>query len=205
MEGTLAVTGDANVDQLLNTDAFALLVGMLLDQQVPMEWAFRSPYDLKQRLGGTLDPSLVAGYDPDELARLFTGPPALHRFPGSMAARTQALAQAIVDRYGGSAAAIWETAETGPELYRRLKALPGFGDQKARIFVALLAKRLSVRPPGWEEVSGAYAEEGFKSVADVDGPEALARVRDWKRARKAAGSSGAGSSGAGSSGVKSSG
>jgi uncharacterized HhH-GPD family protein len=145
----LNLTGDPAADELLSTDAFALLIGMLLDQQVPMERAFHSPYDLKERLGGRLDPAEIASADPDELAKVFTGPPALHRFPGSMAARTQALARAILDDYDGSAAKIWEGAATGDELFRRLKALPGFGDQKARIFLALLAKRLGVAPPGW--------------------------------------------------------
>jgi len=182
----LHLTGDDPADELLSTDPFALLMGMLLDQQFPMERAFHSPYDLKQRLGGRLDPVEIAEHDPEDLVRIFTGPPALHRYPGSMAARTQALARVIVDEYGGSASALWETAATGQELYRRLRALPGFGDQKARIFVALLAKRLGVAPPGWQEAAGAYADDGFSSVADIVSPETLARVRDYKRAKKAA-------------------
>ncbi len=189
-EHELHLTGDAAADDLLSTDAFALLVGMLLDQQVPMEKAFRSPYDLKERMGGRLDPAAVADSDPDGLGAIFSRPPALHRFPGSMAARTQALARVIVDEYGGDAASVWRTAESGPELYRRLKALPGFGDQKARIFLALLAKRLGVRPPGWEEAAGAYAADGFYSVADIVNPETLAKVREYKRAKKAAAKAG---------------
>lgn len=185
-EHALHLTGDPAADELLSTDAFALLVGMLLDQQVPMEWAFHSPHELKERLGGRLDPADVAGADPDELAAVFSRPPALHRFPGSMAARTQALAQALVDGYGGDAAALWATAATGGELYRRLKGLPGFGDQKARIFLALLGKRLGVQPQGWEEAAGPYAADGFYSVADVVDPESLAKVREYKKARKAA-------------------
>jgi uncharacterized HhH-GPD family protein len=182
----LHLTGDDAADELLSTDAFALLMGMLLDQQFPMERAFHSPYDLRQRLGTDLDPAAIAEHDPEDLARHFAGPPALHRYPGSMAARTQALARAVVDEYGGSASAIWETADTGKELYRRLRALPGFGDQKARIFVALLAKRLGVQPAGWEEAAGSYAGDGFYSVADIVSPESLARVREYKRAKKAA-------------------
>ena len=182
----LHLTGDVEADALLSTDAFALLIGMLLDQQVPMEKAFRSPRDLKDRLDGRLDPAEIADCDPEALAAIFARPPALHRFPGSMAARTQTLARAIVDDYGGSATSVWETAATGPELYQRLKALPGFGDQKARIFLALLAKRLGVEPPGWEEAAGPYAADGFYSVADIDSPESLAKVREYKRAKKAA-------------------
>jgi len=182
----LHLTGDEAADALLSTDAFALLTGMLLDQQVPMEKAFRSPYDLKERLGGRLDPAEIADHDPEELARIFARPPALHRFPGSMAGRTQALARALVEQYGGSAAAVWETAATGQELLTRLQALPGFGAQKARIFLALLGKRLGVRPPGWEEAAGPYAADGFYSVADIDSPESLAKVRTYKRAMKAA-------------------
>jgi uncharacterized HhH-GPD family protein len=185
-EPTLRLTGDAAADELLSTDPFALLIGMLLDQQVPMEKAFHSPYDLKQRLGGRLDPVEVADCDPEELARIFARPPALHRFPGSMAARTQLLARALVDHYGASAAAVWDTAASGQELYERLRALPGFGDQKARIFLALLAKRLGVQPPGWQEAAGPYAVDGFTSVADIDSPESLAKVREYKRAKKAA-------------------
>jgi len=183
---SLPLTGDAAADELLGRDPLALLIGMLLDQQVPMERAFRSPYDLKERLGGRLDAAEIATTDADELARVFQGPPALHRFPGSMAARTQALCQALVDDYGGRADAVWKKAKTGAELLARLRALPGFGEQKARIFVAVLAKRLEVTPPGWEEAAGPYAAVGHFSVADVDSAEALARVREHKKAMKAA-------------------
>ena len=181
---SLPLTGDAAADRLLGRDPLALLIGMLLDQQVPMERAFRSPYDLQERLGGRLDAARIAGMDADELAAVFVGPPALHRFPGSMAARTQALCQALVDGYGGRAEAVWQTAETGDQLLSNLRALPGFGEQKARIFVALLAKRLGVTPPGWEDAAGPYAAVGHFSVADVDSAEALARVREHKRAAK---------------------
>jgi uncharacterized HhH-GPD family protein len=150
-----------------------------------MERAFHSPYDLKERLGGRLEVTELAAIEPEALATVFRGPPALHRYPGSMAARTQELARYLIDRYDGRAERIWTAAETGRELFANLRALPGFGEQKARIFVALLAKRLGVQPPGWEEVAGAYGQPGFFSVADVDGPDALARVREHKRAMKA--------------------
>ncbi|MDP8936540.1 MAG: Fe-S cluster assembly protein HesB [Actinomycetota bacterium] len=181
----LPLTGDAAADRLLSRDPLALLIGMLLDQQVPMERAFRSPYDLKERLGGRLDAARIAAMDADELAKVFQGPPALHRFPGSMAARTQAMCQALVDGYGGRAEAVWKTAKTGSELLANLRALPGFGEQKARIFVAVLAKRLGVTPPGWQEAAGPYGAVGHFSVADVDSAEALALVREHKKAMKA--------------------
>ncbi len=186
MARTLPLTGDADADALLGRDPLALLIGMLLDQQVPMERAFRSPYDLKERLGGRLDAAEIAEMDSDELARVFQGPPALHRFPGSMAARTQALCRVLVDEYGGRAEKVWKGAKTGQELFANLRRLPGFGDQKSRIFVAVLAKRLGVTPPGWEEAAGPYAAVGHFSVADIDSAEALARVREHKKAMKAA-------------------
>jgi len=182
----LPLTGDAEADALLSADPLALLIGMLLDQQVPMEKAFRGPYDLKARMGGRLDAGEIAGLDADELVALFKGPPALHRYPASMAGRTQELCRALVDRYEGDAAAVWTSAGSGKELFANLKALPGFGEQKARIFTALLAKRMGVTPPGWEDVAGPYGQLGHFSVADVDGPEALAAVREHKKAMKAA-------------------
>ncbi len=181
----LPLTGDPEADNLLETDPLALLIGMLLDQQVPMERAFHSPYDLKERLGGRLDAAEIAEADPEQMAALFAQRPALHRFPGSMAARTQELCRRIADDYGGEAERVWTTAATGKELFANLRRLPGFGEQKARIFVALLAKRLGVQPPGWEDVAGAYGARGWFSVADIDGPDALARVREHKRAQKA--------------------
>lgn len=186
MKGTLAVTGDPEVDRLLNTDPLALVVGMLLDQQVPMEWAFRAPYGLKARLGGRLDCGEMAAMDDDEFKALFTERPALHRFPGSMGARTQDLCRRLVEEYDGKAENVWKTADTGAELFARLRALPGFGEQKARIFLALLAKRLGVKPAGWEGFAGAYAKPGYFSVADIDGPGALEKVREHKQAMKAA-------------------
>jgi uncharacterized HhH-GPD family protein len=186
----LPLTGDPQADELLETDALALLIGMLLDQQVPMERAFRSPYDLKERLGGRLDAAEIADMDAEALATVFKGPPALHRFPGSMAGRTQDMCRVLVERYDGEAARVWTDATTGKELFANLRVLPGFGEQKARIFTALLAKRLGVRPEGWEEVAGPYAPAGHFSVADIDGPEALAAVREHKKAMKAAAKAG---------------
>jgi len=186
----LPLTGDPAADRLLEEDPLALLIGMLLDQQVPMEKAFRGPYDLKERMGGRLDAREIAGMDAEELAVLFKGPPALHRYPGSMAGRTQDMCRALVERFDGDAAAVWSSAASGQELFANLKALPGFGEQKARIFTALLAKRVGVTPPGWEEVAGPYAQVGHYSVADIDGPEALAAVREHKKAMKAAAKAG---------------
>ncbi len=155
---------------------------MLLDQQVTMEKAFHSPYDLKERLGGRLDAAEIAAMDPDKLQEVFAERPALHRFPGSMAGRTQELANALVEHYDGRAERVWETAKDGDGLLANLKALPGFGDQKAKIFVALLAKRMGVQPQGWEEAAGFYGQHGCYSVADVDGPDTLAKVREYKLA-----------------------
>ena len=181
----LPFTGDPEADELLDSDPLALLIGMLLDQQVPMEKAFHSPYDLKQRLGDRLDATDIAGRDPDELTELFKERPALHRFPGSMAGRTQDLCRRLVERYDGDAGRVWTSAATGEELLASLRDLPGFGEQKARIFVALLAKRLGVQPPGWEQAAGAYGAPGHLSVADIDGPESLAAVRAYKKEQKA--------------------
>jgi uncharacterized HhH-GPD family protein len=160
---------------------------MLLDQQVPLERAFAAPADLVRRLGHEPDAEELAAYDPEALVAVFGGKPALHRFPKAMAARTQALCQAIVAEYGGDAAAVWSTAGSGAELCKRMSALPGFGEQKAKIFVALLGKQLGVRPPGWREAAGAYGDEGaYRSVADITDSESLARVRSYKQAVKAA-------------------
>jgi len=181
----LPVTGDDAADRLLEDDPLALLIGMLLDQQVTMEKAFHSPYELKERLGGQLDAEKIAAMDPDELRALFVERPALHRFPASMADRTLDLNKALVEEYDGRAEQVWETANNGAELFANLKALPGFGDQKAKIFIALLGKRMGVQPEGWEDAAGHYAEHGCYSVADVDGPDSLAKVREYKRAAKA--------------------
>ncbi|HEV3280652.1 MAG TPA: HhH-GPD-type base excision DNA repair protein [Acidimicrobiales bacterium] len=182
----LFLSGEPDADALLTGDPLALLIGMVLDQQIPLEKAFRSPFDLRERLGGTLDAATVASMDPDALAGLFSARPALHRFPKSMAARVQELCARIVDTYGGDAAAVWTGAATGQELFDNVRALPGFGDQKARIFVALLGKQLGVRPPGWEKAAGPFGEKGsFRSVADIDSPETLAKVRRYKQEKKA--------------------
>jgi len=182
----LWLTGDADADALLASEPLALLIGMVLDQQIPMERAFKAPYDLKQRLGGSLDPAAIAAMPPDDLAAVFGAKPALHRFPRSMAGRVQEVCAAVLDTYGGDTEAIWTTAADGKELLAHVKALPGFGDQKARIFVALLGKQLGVRPTGWDAAAGVYGEAGsFRSVADIDSAEALAKVRQFKQAAKA--------------------
>jgi uncharacterized HhH-GPD family protein len=178
------ITGDEAADQVLTDSPFALLAGMMLDQQYPMEHAFRGPHKVLTRLG-SLDPAAIAAADPAEFATLCTTPPAIHRYGGSMAARLQALAALVVSEYDGDAARIWTGVRTGQELLDRVLALPGFGTQKAQIFVALLAKQLGVRPEGWEQVVGAYAEDGYRSVADVTDPESLQKVRDFKKAKKA--------------------
>ncbi len=179
------ITGDDSADQVLTDDPFALLVGMMLDQQYPMEHAFRGPAKVLERFG-TLAPDRIAAAEPDAFVALCSTPPAIHRFPGSMAARLQELARVVVDDYDGDVTRLWSEATTGKELLRRVNALPGFGQQKARIFVALLAKQLDVRPDGWEAAAGAYAEPGYRSVADVVDPESLQKVRDHKKEMKAA-------------------
>jgi uncharacterized HhH-GPD family protein len=181
----LASTEDAN--SLLRNSPFALLIGMLLDQQVPLEKAFTSPAVLRERLGGTLDPTTVADQDPATLEALFRQPPALHRFPAAMAKRVQELARVLVERYGADAAAVWRDAADGADLLRRVAALPGFGEQKAKIFVALLGKQLGVCPPGWREAAGGYGEDGsYRSVADIVDDASLAKVRSYKKEMKAA-------------------
>ena len=182
----LWLTGDTDADALLSSEPLALLIGMVLDQQIPMERAFKAPFDLKVRLGGTLDAAAIASMPPDELAAVFAEKPALHRFPRSMAGRVQDVCAAVVDTYGGAADAIWTTATDGKGLLAHVKALPGFGDQKSRIFVALLGKQVGVRPAGWDKAAGAYGEAGsYRSVADIDSPEALAKVRQFKQQMKA--------------------
>jgi uncharacterized HhH-GPD family protein len=181
----LASTAQANT--LLERDPLALLIGMLLDQQIPLEKAFTSPDVLRERLGGSLDVRAIAAADPEEFDEVFRRPPALHRFPAAMAKRTQALARMVVERYDGDAAAVWTGAVDGADLIQRVGALPGFGAQKAQIFVALLGKQLGVRPSGWREASGAFGEEGSaKSVADIVDAESLRRVRAYKQQLKAA-------------------
>jgi uncharacterized HhH-GPD family protein len=179
------ITGDPTADRVLDDSPFALLAGMMLDQQYPMEHAFRGPAKVVDRLG-TFEPAVIAAADPEEFATMAATPPAIHRFPGSMAARMQELARIVEDEYGGDAARLWTEAADGRDLLKRVMALPGFGKQKAQIFVALLAKQLGVRPDGWEVVVGDYALDGHRSVADVVDAESLQKVRDFKKAKKAA-------------------
>ena len=179
------ITGDPAADKVLDDSAFALLAGMMLDQQYPMEHAFRGPAKVLDRFG-TLDPAAIAAADPEEFTALCSTPPAIHRFPGSMAARLQELARIVADDYDGHAERIWTEAKDGRDFLKRMQALPGFGKQKAQIFVALLAKQLGVRPDGWEAAVGDYALEGHRSVADVVDAESLQKVRDFKKAKKAA-------------------
>jgi uncharacterized HhH-GPD family protein len=183
MQGDLAVTGNADADKLLNSDPLALLLGMLLDQQVPMEWAFIGPYLLKERMGG-LDARTIAAMPEEEFLVIAKGPRAIHRFPGSMGKRVQAVCRVIVDEYDSDASRIWTEAKDGADLRRRLEALPGFGAEKSRIFIALLAKRFGVKPDGWREASAPFGDDVARSVADIDSTETLALVREWKQARK---------------------
>ena len=184
---TIYLTGDDAADALLTEDDLALLLGMLLDQQVPMESAFAGPAKIRERLGA-LDAAAIAEYDPDAFVEVFKQPPAVHRFPGSMAARVQAVCAAIRDDWHDDAAAIWtEGNPDGAEILRRLKKLPGFGEQKARIFLALLGKQRGLDAPGWREASAPYGESGsLMSVADIVDADSLAQVRVAKKAAKAA-------------------
>lgn len=190
----LYLSTEERADALLASDPLALLIGMLLDQQVPMERAFTAPYQLAQRLGtDQLDAAAIADHDPEALSEIFAKPPALHRFPGSMAARTQRLCRYVVDEYGGNAAAIWTGARDGADLVARLRGLPGFGPQKAQIFTALLGKQLGVRPEGWREAAGSYAADGvYRSVADITDDVSLLKVREYKKQAKAAAKAGRG-------------
>ncbi|HEU5308849.1 MAG TPA: HhH-GPD-type base excision DNA repair protein [Acidimicrobiia bacterium] len=182
---TMPITGDPAADDLLVSDPLALVIGMLLDQQVPMEWAFRGPSTLRDRLG-RLDCAAIAAMPVDDLEAVFKEKPALHRYPGSMAKRTHALCEHVVAEYDGDASRIWTTTKDPQVLFERIRALPGYGDEKAKIFLAILGKRLHVAPKGWEEYAGPFADEKPRSVADIDSPENLQRVRAWKQAQKAA-------------------
>lgn len=187
----LHITGDPAADKLLSEDDFALLTGMLLDQQVTMESAFAGPEKIRTRLG-SLKPDAIATHDPAAFVEMFKERPAVHRFPGSMAARVQALAAAVQDEWGGETAAIWtKGSPDGAEVLRRLKALPGFGEQKAKIFLALLGKQRGLKASGWREAAGHYGDDGaYLSVADIVDPESLAKVRASKQAAKAAAKAG---------------
>ncbi|MEB8343848.1 HhH-GPD-type base excision DNA repair protein [Streptomyces endophyticus] len=188
MDVTLHLAQEPAADELLGRSPLAALVGMLLDQQVPMEWAFAGPRTIATRLNvDDLDAYEIAAQDPEAFAALLSEKPAVHRYPDSMAKRVQQLCQYLVDHYEGDAAAVWEGVDTGKEVLRRLNELPGFGKQKAQIFLALLGKQLGVRPSGWREAAGAYGEpKAFRSVADITGPESLTKVRAHKQEMKAA-------------------
>jgi uncharacterized HhH-GPD family protein len=182
----IQLSGNPAADKLLTDDPLALVIGMVLDQQIPLEKAFTSPYELKERLGGSLDVGKIASMDPEALADIFSERPALHRFPRSMASRVQEVSRLITENYGGDASAIWNSAADGKELLANVRALPGFGAQKARIFIALLGKQRGLATPGWQQVSTPYSQPGtFQSVADIDSPTSLAKVRQFKQEKKA--------------------
>ena len=182
----LALAGESESDKLLAQDPLALLIGMVLDQQIPLEWAFKGPKMLTERLGSKLDATALAEMDPETLAKAFSERPALHRYPGSMAKRVQELCRHIVDHYSGRPADVWKKAQTGDQLFRNVRGLPGFGDQKARIFIGLLGKQLGVQPPGWQDAAADFGKPGtYLSVADIVDPDSLARVRAYKQEKKA--------------------
>ena len=184
---TLAMPVEPEANELLTRSPLALLIGMLLDQQVPLERAFSAPLDLVRRLGHEPTAAELAGFDPAALTAIFSERPALHRYPRAMAARVQDLARLIVERYDGDAEQVWASARTGAELLGRVAALPGFGAQKAQIFVALLGKQLGVQPRGWRQAAGKFGAKGSHiSVADITDAETLARVRSYKQELKAA-------------------
>ncbi|MFJ4469758.1 HhH-GPD-type base excision DNA repair protein [Streptomyces sp. NPDC089424] len=188
MDVTLHLAQDPEADELLGRSPLAALIGMLLDQQIPMEWAFKGPATIAGRMGADdLDAREIAAYDPEAFSALLSEKPAVHRYPGSMAQRIQQLCQFLVETYDGDPSGIWEGVDDGPELLRRLQELPGFGKQKAQIFLALLGKQLGVTPRGWREAAGDYGPpQAFRSVADITGPESLAKVRAHKQEIKAA-------------------
>ncbi|MEU1617276.1 HhH-GPD-type base excision DNA repair protein [Streptomyces sp. NPDC005722] len=188
MATTLRLAQQPEADALLSRSPLAALVGMLLDQQIPMEWAFSGPWTIAQRMGREdLDAGEIAAYDPEAFSELLSQKPAVHRYPGSMAKRVQQLCQYLVEHYDGDAGAVWRDVPTGRELLTRLNELPGFGKQKAQIFLALLGKQLGVAPEGWREAAGAYGDRGsHRSVADITGPESLDKVRAFKQEQKRA-------------------
>ncbi|MCC6435041.1 MAG: Fe-S cluster assembly protein HesB [Acidimicrobiales bacterium] len=187
--GPFFLTGHAEADQLLEHDRLALLIGMVLDQQVPIEWAFAAPATLRRRLGeGAWTVGAIAAMHEDDLVAAFVDKPALHRFPAAMARRISALCRAIEDRYDGDIEAIWRDVDAATAL-RRLRALPGFGAEKSRIFLAVLAKKYGVAPPGWVEACTPFGDDQPRTAADIRSPETLAAVRAWKKAQRAAGRS----------------
>ncbi len=183
---TFPVTGDAEADQLLVDEPLALVIGMLLDQQVPMEWAFKGPATLKARLGA-LDAHAIAAMTPEALDDVFRTKPALHRYPSAMAKRTHGLCQHLVDEYDGDTAKIWRRVKDPAVVFDRIRALPGYGDEKAKILLAILGKRLGKAPVGWEKLAGPFGDPTPRSVADIDSREAFVRVRAWKKEQKAKG------------------
>jgi uncharacterized HhH-GPD family protein len=185
MTGTMFITGKADADHLLNTDGTAVLIGMLLDQQVPMEWAFAGPATLHDRLGH-LDAAKIAAMDQDAFVAVCCDKPAIHRFPASMGRRIHDLCTALVDRFDARGEGLWAGVSNGRELYDRLRTLPGYGDEKAKIFVAILGKRFGVRPEGWQDAAGKFGDDSPRSVADITDPASLGKVREWKKAAKAA-------------------
>jgi len=182
----IPITGDDIADRLLQTDPLALLIGMLLDQQVPMEWAFRGPATLRDRLGGELDATRIAAMDVDDFVAICSEKPAIHRFPSSMGTRVHELCSFVVEHYDGDAGRIWKGVRSAEVLFGRLRELPGYGEEKSKIFLAILAKRLGKRPAGWEELAAPFSDDQPRSVADVSSPETLLQVREWKQAMKAA-------------------
>ena len=186
MPTALYFTPDADANRLLAAEPLAVMIGMLLDQQVPMEWAFKGPWSLKDRLGGELDAGAIAAMGEDAVVEVFCAKPALHRYPAVMGRRTHELCQFLVDHYDGDAGKVWRGVRSGDELYRRLRELPGYGEEKAKIFLAILAKRLGKKPAGWEAAAAPFSDDVPRSVADVASPEALLKVREFKKAQKAA-------------------
>ncbi len=185
MTGTLHITGDPAADGLLNRDGTALLIGMLLDQQVPMEWAFTGPATLLARLGH-LDAAKIAAMDPEDFVAVCCAKPAIHRFPASLGRRIHEMCAVLVRDFDGVGETVWQGVTAGDELYRRLRTLPGYGDEKAKIFVAILAKRMGVAPDGWRDAAGRFGDDVPRSVADIHSPESLTVVREWKKSQKAA-------------------
>lgn len=183
--GTLYITGNPKSDALLNSNGTALMIGMLLDQQVPMEWAFNGAFTLKQRLGH-LDPKKIAAMNPDDFLAVCLEKPAIHRFPKAMAQRIQGMCAIIASDYRNKAENIWNNIDDADELFQRLRKLPGYGEEKAQIFIALLAKRFDVQPTGWKKAAGVFSDTNPRTVADITSPETLLKVRAWKKAEKAA-------------------
>ena len=185
--GTLWITGEPEFDDLVNTDPLALLIGMLLDQQIAIELAFRGPARLKERLGGTLDAATIAGWDPDDFVSICAEKPALHRFPNSMAGRVQELCRHVADEYDGDAGRIWKRRRSAETVAANLAAVPGYGDEKVKILIAVLGKRFGVQPSGWEAAAAPFSDDQPRSVADMGSAEQRLAVRAWKKAQKAAG------------------